>query len=399
MIKIEVPSLATELGEIFRDEGYELDLVGGYVRDTFMGIPSHDLDLATDAPPSVIREITANWADALWDSGERFGTVGIIKNSNFIEITTYRTETYDLSSRKPVTDFVTSLEDDLIRRDFTINAIAVNTITGKVVDPFGGLDDISNKILRTPQDPEKIFSEDPLRMMRAARFIAKYDLTPENELIKAINKMVPRLSVVSVERISMELEKLLVLDKPYVGLVILDFTGILDQIGFPSDNIVNVLFTDAKTMVGNSLTRRLACLLLGHNARHILRKLRFPNYLIRAVASITDLHPRLADYKNWTDANVREFILDAGKSIEDIVSMPGVHRDSLMARIDELDPDGTLCDPVLDGREICEILGIEPGPEIGQVLRFLRDYTVRFGKPTKKEAIESLNYLLKESDE
>src|ERR1039457_1613270 len=192
---------ATELGRIFARHGHELALVGGLVRDVFLGLGSAGLDRATDAAADQVLEIVKSWADKVWEVGIEFGTVGLRKGATIFEITTYRSETYIPGSRKPDVQFGTSLQADLARRDFTVNAMAVRLPSLEFVDPFDGLRDLKDRVLRTPGMPETSFADDPLRMLRAARFVAQLDFSVAPGVPEAMTALAPRLAVVSAERI------------------------------------------------------------------------------------------------------------------------------------------------------------------------------------------------------
>ncbi|MGH3262225.1 MAG: CCA tRNA nucleotidyltransferase, partial [Trebonia sp.] len=219
------PTVA-ELGEIFTAAGHELALVGGPVRDVFLGGHPKDLDLTTDAVPERVLEITRGWADKTWTVGIEFGTVGLRKRGEIFEITTYRSEAYDRASRKPAVRYGTSLAADLERRDFTINAMAARLPSFELVDPFGGLEALREKVIRTPGRPEDSFSDDPLRILRAARFTARLGFGVADEVQAAMRAMGSRLSIVSAERIADELTKLMLTDMPDAGLDLLVRTGV-----------------------------------------------------------------------------------------------------------------------------------------------------------------------------
>ena len=229
------------LAQRFRDAGHRLYLVGGTVRDLFVGNGNDDfdLDLTTDARPGDIKRCLEGWADAIWTQGERFGTIGAqVRDADtgrerIYEITTFRAEAYTDDSRKPHVVFADEIEADLSRRDFTVNAMALQLTgehgTPELIDPFDGAVDLATRTLRTPIGPEVSFSDDPLRMLRAARFIAGYGLTPQPELVEAVRDHAHRLEIVSPERIRDELDKLMVVDHPSVGLWFLVDTGLADQ--------------------------------------------------------------------------------------------------------------------------------------------------------------------------
>ncbi|HTZ24395.1 MAG TPA: CCA tRNA nucleotidyltransferase, partial [Streptosporangiaceae bacterium] len=224
---------AEELGLLFARHGHELALVGGPVRDVFLGRSPGDLDLTTDATPARVLEIIDGWADQFWTIGIEFGTVGMRKGSQVFEITTYRSEQYAHRSRKPDVEYGTSLTDDLSRRDFTVNAMAARLPSYELVDPFGGLTDLRSKVLRTPGAPEVSFSDDPLRILRAARFTAQLGFTVAPETRAAMTEIAPRLAIVSEERKSAELSKLLLSPLPggpRRGVALLVDTGVADQV-------------------------------------------------------------------------------------------------------------------------------------------------------------------------
>ena len=223
-----VPPLALELGERFVGAGFELALVGGWVRDALMRRGQADLDFTTNASPEQVIETVKGWADGIWDVGIRFGTVGVIKNGEHLEITTYRAEQYEEDSRKPTVNFGTSLNEDLARRDFSINAIALSLPDGEIHDPFGGISDIAAGLIRTPGAPTDSFSDDPLRMMRAARFAAQLNFKVADEVVIAMTEMASRIEIISAERVRDELSKLLLAPNPRAGLQLLIDTGIAD---------------------------------------------------------------------------------------------------------------------------------------------------------------------------
>src|SRR5487761_687009 len=223
------PTVAA-LGELFTKSGHDLALVGGPVRDVFLGGRPKDLDLTTDAVPERVLEITRGWADKTWTVGIEFGTVGLRKRDEIFEITTYRSEAYDRSSRKPAVKYGTSLVADLERRDFTINAMAARLPSFELVDPFGGLAALREQVIRTPGRPEDSFTDDPLRILRAARFSARLGFMVVGEVQAAMRAMAPRLSIVSAERITDELTKLMLTGDPASGIDLLVQNAVADQV-------------------------------------------------------------------------------------------------------------------------------------------------------------------------
>ena len=231
---VRVSPVAVELGERFAAAGHALHLVGGSVRDALLGRLGDDLDLTTDARPEQVLALVEGWAEATWETGIAFGTVGLVKRGFRIEVTTYRAEAYAPDSRNPVVQYGDSLVDDLVRRDFAVNAMAVALPDWKApdafVDPHGGLEDLAARVLRTPGRPEDSFGDDPLRMLRAARFASQLGFAVAPEVVEAMRAMAGRLEIISVERIADELSKLLLGAHPRAGLELLVDTGLADHV-------------------------------------------------------------------------------------------------------------------------------------------------------------------------
>ena len=358
-----VSPAASELGARFAREGHELALVGGSVRDVFLGRDPGDLDLTTDAVPARILEIVDGWADQVWKIGIEFGTVGMRKGSEIFEITTYRTERYTPKSRKPEVEYGTSLVADLSRRDFTVNAMAAKLPGAELVDPFGGLQDLGDKVLRTPGRPEDSLDEDPLRIMRAARFAAQLTFTVSPELRAAMTELAPRLAIVSAERISAELTKLMLARPaggPRRGIELLVDTKAADQVlpevprlrleqdeHFRHKDVYlhsltvldQAIALEPRYGLDGDLRLRLAALLhdigkpktrtklpggrvaFHHHevkgaqmARARLTALRFSKDVVDDVSRLVELHLRFHGYGSgdWTDSAVRRYVRDAG---------------------------------------------------------------------------------------
>jgi poly(A) polymerase len=352
-----------ELAGLLAKRGHDTALVGGPVRDAFLGRPHGDLDLTTDARPEQVMEITGEWADAIWSVGVKFGTVGLRKGPVLFEITTYRSEHYERDSRKPDVRYETSLSADLSRRDFTVNAMAARLPGLDLVDLFGGLADLRDKILRTPGRAIDSFNDDPLRILRAARFVAQLGLTPTREVRDAMTELAPRLQIVSAERIAVELEKLLQASRPggpSAGIDLLVQTGVAEQIlpEVPKMRLEVDEHHRHKDVYRHSLTvldqaialeqryglegdlrLRLAALLhdigkpktrsllqdgrvaFHHHdtvgaklARNRLRSLRFRGDVTDDVAKLIGLHLRFHGFGTgeWTDSAVRRYVTDAG---------------------------------------------------------------------------------------
>ena len=373
LLREQVPAVA-EIGRLFARHGCELALVGGLIRDVFLGRPATgDLDLTTDATPEQVLALVDGWADATWTVGIAFGTVGLRKGSAFFEITTYRSEQYRATSRRPDVQYGRSLEEDLSRRDFTINAIAARLPGYELVDPFDGLDALREKVLRTPGRPEDSFSDDPLRILRAARFAATLGFTVAPDVRAAMTDQAPRLEIVSAERITAELTKLILTPDPVPGIDLLVQTGVADQV-LPEVSRLRMeadehhrhkdVYQHSLTVLRRAielepfygltgdLTVRLAALLhdigkpktrsllpdgrvaFHHHevvgakmARRRLTELRFPNDVVRDVSRLVELHLRFHGYSEgatkgpggsdapepaWTDSAVRRYVRDAG---------------------------------------------------------------------------------------
>ncbi|MEY2635260.1 MAG: hypothetical protein RIS75_1200, partial [Actinomycetota bacterium] len=361
----DVPPIAVELGKRFADAGFEIALVGGWVRDAILRRGEADLDFTTNATPEQTLTLMEGWADTTWDIGMRFGTIGGVRNGVQVEITTYRAENYDPDSRKPSVAFGQSLEEDLIRRDFTINAMALSLPSGELQDPFGGLSDLAAGIIRTPSTPESSFSDDPLRMMRAARFAAQLGFTVAPEVISAMTEMASRIEIISAERVREELSKLLLASNPRIGLALLVETGLaaivipeLPKLQLEIDEhhrhkdvyehslIVLEQAIDLETShephSEPDLVLRLAALMhdigkpktrkfedgggvsFHHHevvgaklTKKRLTALRFSNEVIDSVTKLVELHLRFHGYASgeWTDSAVRRYVRDAGDQI------------------------------------------------------------------------------------
>jgi len=370
-ILTDLEPAALELGTVFHREGHELALVGGPVRDAFLGRVSVDLDFATSASPDQTQALLAAWGDTHWDIGKAFGTIGAARHRAgehvVVEVTTYRTDAYDMSSRKPEVVFGKTLEGDLSRRDFTVNAMAVRLPELTFVDPFDGLGDLARKTLRTPVTARQSFDDDPLRMMRAARFAAQLGFTVDGRVRAAIEEMHERISIVSAERVRDELVKILLSDAPRRGLELLVDTGLAGDVlpELPAlrleidehhrhkdvyqhsitvlEQAIALESGPAGPVPGPDLVLRLAALLhdIGKPATRRfeddggvsfhhhevvgaklvsrrLRALRFDKDTVKAVARLTELHLRFHGYGEggWTDSAVRRYVTDAGPLLE-----------------------------------------------------------------------------------
>ncbi|WP_210650975.1 CCA tRNA nucleotidyltransferase [Nocardioides sp. SYSU D00065] len=359
-----IGSVIDELGELFAAAGEELALVGGPVRDAMIGRLQQDLDFTTSARPEVTERLVSGWADAVWDMGRAFGTIGCRKGPWQVEITTYRSETYDPSSRKPDVDFGDTLAGDLGRRDFTVNAMAVRVPGREFVDHFGGIVDLAERVLRTPGRPEDSFSDDPLRMMRAARFAAQLGFAVAPDVVEAMTAMAGRIEIISAERVRDELVKLVCAPHPRLGLTLLVDTGLaayvlpeLPALALERDehhrhkdvyeHTLTVLeqsielehrlgggpdfvsrFAALMHDVGKPRTRRFepgGVVTFHHHdvvgaklTRKRMQALRFSNSDIEAVSRLVELHLRFHGYGSgeWTDSAVRRYVRDAGDQLE-----------------------------------------------------------------------------------
>ena len=363
---VHVHPVAEDLGHRFAAAGHALHLVGGPVRDALLGRhDSADLDLTTDATPDVTRRLLSGWAEAVWDVGARFGTIAALRDDVPVEITTYRTESYDPSSRKPDVVFGDDLAEDLVRRDFTVNAMALSLPDRALADPTGGLRDLAERVLRTPGPPGRSFDDDPLRMMRAARFVAQLGFTLEPTTLTALRERTGRLQVVSAERVRDELSRLLLSRDPRAGLEVLVESGLAEEVlpelplllrtgdehGRHKDVYAHSLqvleqaialegrYTGAVDLVlrlaallhdvGKPRTRRLlpgGQVTFHHHevvgakmTRRRLEALRYPKAVVADVSRLVELHLRFHGYggdEGWTDAAVRRYVRDAGPLLD-----------------------------------------------------------------------------------
>ncbi|MCU1352103.1 MAG: putative tRNA nucleotidyltransferase, partial [Acidimicrobiales bacterium] len=428
-------------------------LVGGSVRDALFPGPSgasgttgtagddeRDLDLTTDALPAETVRLVRGWADDIWTQGERFGTIGARIDGRDYEITTHRDEVYATDSRKPAVSFADAVEADLARRDFTVNAMALALPEPRLIDPFDGAADLAARRLRTPLAPEVSFSEDPLRMLRAARFIAGYGLEPDPDLVEAVRSLAHRLEIVSAERIRDELDKLLVVPDPSAGLWFVVDTGLAehflpelpalrleqDPIQHHKDVLAHTLAVVAKTRpdrivrlaallhdVGKPKTRSFgaAGVTFHHHevvgarmARDRMQALKYANDDVERVRTLVYLHLRFHTYRlGWTDSAVRRFVRDAGDALDDLIELTRCDcttrnerkAATLARRMDELEE--RIADlreregrdairPDLDGRQVMDLLGLTPGRDVGDALAYLLELRLDEGPLGEQEA-------------
>lgn len=442
---LEVPPIAKELGERFRLAGHDLVIVGGAVRDLLLGgHGERDLDFATDALPRETTRILRGWADRLYLVGVKFGTVGARKDEHLLEITTFRQEVYAEEHRKPSVTFGKDVETDLSRRDFTVNAMAVRLPEGQFVDPFGGVRDLAAKRLDTPLDPEVSFGDDPLRMLRAARFASQIELVPAPRVVEAISRMRERLRIVSAERISDELSKLLLGDRPSRGLDLTVETGLAEVFlpELPALHLEQDPVQRHKDVLHHTyavvercepdLTLRLAALLhdigkpktreitpdgvsfhhhevVGARMAHErLQALRYPTHLIDDVVALVEMHLRFHGYSEWSDSAVRRYVRDAGPLLDRLNQLTRADcttqnpfkakklqalQDDLEERIARLAEEENLerMRPPIDGIQVMEHLGIGPGPAVGRALDYLMEVRLERGPVDEDEAYRLLD--------
>ncbi|OEU96086.1 RNA nucleotidyltransferase [Streptomyces oceani] len=475
---LRVSPVADDLASRFQRAGHSLALVGGSVRDALLGRLGNDLDFTTDARPEEILALVRPWADAVWDVGIAFGTVGCKKyvpgpeqgseapeaavprgseggtdrQCFDIEITTYRSEAYDRTSRKPEVSYGAVIQDDLVRRDFTVNAMAVALPEKVFIDPHGGLNDLSERVLRTPGTPEASFSDDPLRMLRAARFAAQLDFEVAGDVVAAMQAMAERIEIVSAERVRDEFSKLILASRPRKGLRLLVDTGLAqrtvpevpalrlerDEHHRHKDVYEHSLIVLEQAIDleedGPDLTLRLAALLhdigkprtrrfesdgrvsFHHHevvgakmARKRMTALKYSNELVKDVSRLVELHLRFHGYGTgeWTDSAVRRYVRDAGQLL------PRLHKltrsdcttrnkrkaaalsrayDGLEERIARLQEQEELeaIRPDLNGNEIMEVLGVPPGPVVGRAYRQLLELRLEKGPMERHEAVAAL---------
>ena len=442
---VSVSPLAAELGERFRDAGKQLYLVGGAVRDALLGRSGTEMDFATDARPAEVIQILQGWADSRYLVGIRFGTVGARKAEFQVEITTFREEMYLNDSRHPHVTFAKDIDTDLSRRDFTFNAMAVRLPEGEFLDPYRGLHDLASRRLRTPLEPEVSFGDDPLRMLRAARFVSTLDMRPDPAVVRAIERMRDRLRIVSAERIRDELSKLLVGAHADRALDLLVQTGLaevflpeLPALQLEQDPVhrhKDVLrHTFAVVMrcepdlvlrlaallhdVGKPKTRRInpEGVQFHHHevvgarmAEARLRELRYPNEVVADVVTLVEMHLRFHTYRlGWSDGAVRRYIRDAGPLLDRLNQLVRADcttrnprraaelaalQDELEERIARLaEEEGVAAiRPPLDGNQVMEHLGIPPGPLVGEALTHLLELRMDRGPIDEDEAFRLLD--------
>ena len=455
---------ATSLATAFKAAGFKLALVGGPVRDAILGRLGNDLDFTTNARPKESEKILKKWADSVWDIGAAFGTVAGKKGEITVEITTYRSENYEKDSRKPSVEFGENIEGDLSRRDFTINAMALELTTDEptFIDLFNGVDDLQNKIIKTPGKPSDSFTDDPLRMMRAARFMSQLNFTIDESVLVAIKEMAHRLSIISSERVRDEFIKIIMSDNPRLGISLLVECGLADiflpeipklkleidehhhhkDVYEHSLTVLEQAIALEERLGGANLTLRLAALLhdigkpktkaliagggvsFHHHevvgakmTKERLRTLRFDNHIVKDVGQLVFLHLRFHGYGSgeWTDSAVRRYVRDAGELLDHLhlltradcttrnqkkAQLLANTYDQLEQRIKELMQQEELnkIRPDLTGEQIMQILNIKPSPTVGKAYDFLLELRLENGPIGEDKAKEALLNWWKEQN-
>lgn len=445
---LRVSPVADELGRRFASAGHELHLVGGSVRDALLGRLGNDLDFCTDAQPDETLRIVRGWAEAIWETGREFGTIGVQRDGLRLEITTFRAEVYDQVSRNPVVQYGTSLAEDLKRRDFTVNAMAVSLPEHRFTDPHGGLADLAAKVVRTPAAPEESFRDDPLRMLRAARFAAQLRFAVHPDVRAAMVRMAADLDRITAERIRDEFTKLLCGADPVAGLRLLVDTGLAERF-LPELTGLKLeidehaqhkdVYEHTLTVVRNAVSYeedgcdfilRMAALMhdvgkpatkaVGTDGRVSfhhhevvgarltkarMKALRFPRETTTKVTALVALHLRFYGYGRgeWTDSAVRRYVTDAGDLLARLHKLTrsdcttrnrrkaaglAADYDALEERIARLAAEEDLARvrPDLDGNAIMELLGVPPGPVVGQAWKHLKEVRLERGPLGRDEA-------------
>ena len=453
---IERAPLASSLAQAFSAKGFRLALVGGPVRDAIIGRLGNDLDFTTDAKPLETKKILQSWAENVWETGIEFGTVAGKRGDTTVEVTTYRSESYDVNSRKPEVSYGQSIEGDLARRDFTVNSMALE-LTGSTpvfIDPFNGLADLAKRLLRTPGKAEDSFSDDPLRMMRAARFASQLGFEIAPEVLAAMKDMAQRIEIISAERVRDEFIKLLMSSNPRTGITILVDTGLADfvlpeipklrleidehhhhkDVYEHSITVLEQAIAHEDRLGGPNLIIRLASLLhdigkpktralitgggvsFHHHevvgarlAKARLKALRFDGDTIEQVETLVALHLRFHGYGDgeWTDSAVRRYVRDAGdllvhlhvltradcttRNLKKAARLAGIY-DSLEARIAKLMEQEELSKirPDLDGAQVMKLLGLKPSAQVGKALDFLMELRLENGPLGQEQATAEL---------
>ncbi|MDH3752740.1 MAG: CCA tRNA nucleotidyltransferase [Acidimicrobiia bacterium] len=406
----EVTSEVATLAAAFRRAGFRVFLVGGIVRDLWLGESvdgEGDIDLTTDARPDQIKAVIGPIAEHIWTQGERFGTIGCIVGGRAFEITTHRSDAYEPHSRKPEVAFSGAIGADLSRRDFTINAMAIEVPGGDVIDPFGGIVDLERKVLRTPVGAEQSFTDDPLRMLRAARFTARYELSPDEALVAAMESLAPRLDIVAIERVRDELDKLLAVDELSAGLLLLAATGVLERVlpglaeAIAADDMASLRLiesVDADDRLGRlaALARADTPTSTRVEVHEWARRLRYSRDEMRAIEQTLAALDSLPGVP--VDAGgLRRWLVEAGDQRERVLGLARVvHHDltpivrdalATLAATEDLDDLGA----PLDGAQVMAHLGVSEGRIIGDALAHLAERRIAEGPMSEDDALAALD--------
>ena len=393
-----------EVRRTFESAGKKIYLVGGIVRDLYgiaTNIQNLDIDLTTNATPAEIKAIIKPIADNLWLSGEKFGTIGAHVNGKTIEITTHRPESYLSDSRKPIVEFSQQIEEDLSRRDFTVNSMAIDLSSKELIDPFNGQKDFADGVLRTPLNPDISFSEDPLRMLRAARFTCRFELTPTKKMVQSMKALAPRLEIVSPERIREEFDKFLEVRNPEPGFKLLLKTKIyklfLPEINDKENIRKNGGYKSLSQLPIDPLVR-LAALLLNTSAKECeyrMKKLKYSNerisqtqLLIQSTKTIETKPIDNESYRKWyfQTADLRDTAIELAKinkKLKKIISEMERTKISLEHELHDFSVP-------LTGAEIMELLKIQEGPEVGEAVQYLQEIRFQKGPITQGEAEKAI---------
>jgi poly(A) polymerase len=453
---VERAPLASSLAQAFKAKGFTLALVGGPVRDAILGRLGNDLDFTTNARPNDSKKILQTWAENVWETGIEFGTVAGKRGDTTVEVTTYRSETYNPDSRNPEVKYGDSIDGDLSRRDFTINAMALE-LTGDTpvfIDPFNGIQDLAAKLLRTPVRAGDSFTDDPLRMMRAARFASQLDFELDPDVLSAMKDLASRIEIISAERVRDEFIKIMMSNNPRVGITLLVDSGLAERVlpEIPklrlevdehhhhkdvyehSITVLEQAISQEARLGGPNLVIRLAALLhdigkpktrafiegggvsFHHHevvgarlAKKRLQALRFDNDTIDAVELLTAMHLRFHGYGDvdWTDSAVRRYVRDAGDLLTHLHVLTradcttrnkskadrlSARYGSLEARIETLMEQEELSKirPDLDGTQVMELLKLKPSREVGQAMDFLMELRLEQGQIGEEKATQAL---------
>mgnify|MGYP001183943009 CR=1 FL=1 len=438
-----------DVATFYKEAGFEFYLVGGAVRDGILDIPTTDFDFTTNATTDESLNLFKENRFQTTEIGKAFGTIEALYNDFSLHVTTFREDQYEESSRKPEITSSSNLENDLKRRDFTINSIAYDILKNELIDPYGGLKDLSQGIITTPISADISFSDDPLRMLRACRFISSHGFAPDTETFDAINKNIERIEIVSNERVRDELTKLLIGNNPTLAIRAFVESGLsskimpeLDQLKIEVDPQHHHKDVYEHTLivverVSPNIISRLAALLhdigkpktkgiengkvhFRHHevvgarmSKQILTRLKFSKKEIQDICLLVENHLRPHTFKmGWTDSAVRRYIVDSGHLINELNELVRAdittknqkkydeinrYLDEMEARIAEVKEKEELSNlrPPVSGDDIMEIFNLEPGPVVGKIMKALYEQRLNEGEVSKEEAIQLAETIFK----